>query len=127
MIRIDHIGVPARARLDAAGFLTRIFDLDREIPDDGRFAPVRVSSEFTVDFFDSPQIEPMHVAFVTDDITFDRILEQLRSQGIPYGSQPNDPANNRLDHPLAERGLYFRTPDGHLFEVMASTSGTEGT
>jgi catechol 2,3-dioxygenase-like lactoylglutathione lyase family enzyme len=127
MIRVDHIGVPARARLDAAGLLASLFDLDREIPDDGRFAPVRVSSEFTIDFFDAEQIEPMHVAFVVDDVIFDRILGRLRSHGILYGSQPNNPTNNRIDHALVTRGLYFRTPDGHLFEVMAATSGAEGT
>lgn len=118
MIRIDHIGVPARSRLDAARFLTRIFGLDPDIPDDGRFAPVRVGLGFTIDFFDSQMIESMHIAFVTDDIAFDCILEQLRSQGVAYGSQPNDPTNNRVDHPLAKRGFYFRMPDGHLLEVM---------
>jgi hypothetical protein len=41
MIRIDHIGVPARDRLDSARFLTRLLGLHWEIPDDGRFAPVR--------------------------------------------------------------------------------------
>jgi len=122
MIRIDHIGVPARDRLDSARFLTRLLGLDWEIPDDGRFAPVHVSSGFTLDFFDAPQIEPMHVAFVADDPAFDRILGQLQSEGIAYGSEPNDPANGRVDHPLAERGLYFRTPDGHLFEVMSPAS-----
>lgn len=127
MLRIDHIGVPARARLDAAGFLTSIFGLDPEISDDGRFAAVQVSSGFTIDFFDSPQIEPMHLAFVADDDVFDRILGELQAQGIAYGSQPNDPANGRVDHPLAERGLYFQMPDGHLFEVMASHPGAAGT
>lgn len=122
MIRIDHIGVPAHARLDAADFLTRLFGLDSEIADDGRFAPVQVGPGFTIDFFDAEQIEPMHVAFVSDDATFDRILGQLQSRRIAYGSQPNDPANGRVDHPLADRGLYFRTSDGHLFEVMASRS-----
>lgn len=125
MIRIDHIGVPARGRLDAASFLTRILGLDREIPDDGRFAPVHVSSGFTLDFFDAPQFEPMHVAFVVDDPAFDRILGQLQSEGIAYGSEPNDPANGQVDHPLADRGLYFRTPDGHLFEVMAAALAAE--
>ena len=120
MIMVDHIGVPARVRLDAASFLIRIFGLDREIPDDGRFAAVHFSSGFTLDFFDAPQIEPIHIAFVADELTFDRILGQLRSDGIAYGSEPNDPANGRVDHPFADRGLYFRMPDGHLFEVMAS-------
>jgi hypothetical protein len=43
MIRIDHMGVPARARLDAASFLTCLF------------APVQVGSGFTIDFFDAEQ------------------------------------------------------------------------
>jgi len=75
---------------------------------------------------DSQQIELVHVAFMTDAITFDCILAQLQSQGIAFGSQPNDVTNSRVDHPLAERGLYFRMPDGHLFEVMTSSSGADG-
>ena len=123
MIRVDHVGVPARARLDAAGLLASLFDLDREIPDDGRFARLRVSPEFTIVFYDSEQIQPMHVAFVVDDGAFDAILRRLQSQGVAYGSQPNDPTNGRIDHPLSERGLFFQMPDGHLCELMASNSG----
>ena len=123
MIRVDHVGVPARARLDAAGLLASLFDLDREIPDDGRFARLRVSPEFTIVFYDSEQIQPTHVAFVVDDGAFDAILRRLQSQGVAYGSQPSDPTNGRIDHPLSERGLLFQMPDGHLFELMASHSG----
>jgi catechol 2,3-dioxygenase-like lactoylglutathione lyase family enzyme len=123
MIRVDHIGVPARTRLDPAGLLVGLFGLDREIPDDGRFARVPVSPEFTIVFFDSEQIQPMHVAFVVDSDAFDVILRRLQSQGVAYGSQPNDPTNGRIDHPLSERGLFFQTPDGHLFELMVSSSG----
>jgi predicted RNA-binding Zn ribbon-like protein len=56
MIRVDHVGVAARARLDAAGLLAGLFDLDREIADDGRFARLRVSPECTMVFYDSEQI-----------------------------------------------------------------------
>jgi len=122
MIRVDHIGVPAHARLDAAGLLASLFGLDREIPDDGRFAPLGVSPEFTIVFFESEHIEPMHVAFRVDEDTFDATLGRLQSQGVAYGSQPNDPTNGRIDHPLSERGLFFLTPDGHLFELMTSSS-----
>ena len=112
MIRVDHVGVPARARLNAAGLLTGLFGLDCEIADDGRFARLRVSSEFTIVFYDSEQIQPMHVAFVVDDDAFDAILGRLRSRGLAYGSQPNDPTNGRIDHPLSERGLFFQRPTG---------------
>lgn len=123
MIRVDHVAVPARVRLDAAGLLASLFDLDRDIPDDGRFARLRVSPEFTIVFYDSEQIQPTHVAFVVNDDTFDAILKRLQSQGVAYGSQPNDPTNGRMDHPLSERGLFFQMPDGHLIELMASNSG----
>jgi catechol 2,3-dioxygenase-like lactoylglutathione lyase family enzyme len=123
MIRIDHVGVPARSRLDAASLLASLFDLDREIPDDGRFARLRVSPEFTIVFYDSEQIQPTHVAFVVDDDAFDAILRRLQSHGVAYGSQPYDPTNGRIDHPLSERGLFFQMPDGHLFELMAPNSG----
>lgn len=126
MIRIDHIGVPARDRLEAASFLTRVLGLGRNVADDGRFAAVGVGATFTIDHFDAPQVEPMHVAFVADDLTFDRIIRQLQSLGTAYGSQPNDPTNGRTDHPLAKHGVYFRTPDGHLFEVMSSAVRAEG-
>jgi catechol 2,3-dioxygenase-like lactoylglutathione lyase family enzyme len=64
----------------------------------------------------------VHVAFLVDDDAFDAILTRLQFQGVAYGSQPNDPTNSRIDHPLAERGLFFQMPDGHLFELMASSS-----
>ena len=123
MIRVDHVGVPARARPEAAGWLASLFDLDRENCDDGRFARLRVSPEFTIVFYDSEPIQPTHVAFVVDDAAFDAILSRLQAQGVPYGSQPNDPTNGRIDHPLSERGLFFHMPDGHLFELIAPESG----
>ena len=126
MIRIDHIGVPAFDRFEAASFLTRVLDLGNNVADDGRFAAVRVGATFTLDFFEAPQLEPMHVAFVADDVTFERIIGQLQSLGTSYGSQPNDPTNGRTDHPLAEEGVYFRTPDGHLFEVRSSAVTAKG-
>jgi catechol 2,3-dioxygenase-like lactoylglutathione lyase family enzyme len=122
MIRVDHIGVPARTRLDAARFVASLLDLDREIPDDGRFARLPVSFEFTIVLYNSEHIQPMHVAFLVDDDAFDAILRRLQSQGVAYGSQPNDPTNGRIDHPLSKRGLFFQTPDAHLFEFMASSS-----
>lgn len=62
-------------------------------------------------------------AFVVDDETFDAILKRLPSQGVAYGSQPSDSTNGRIDRPLSDRGLFFQTPDGHLFELMATDSG----
>lgn len=103
--------------------LASLFDLDSEILDDGRFARLRVNPEFTIVFYDADKIPPTHVAFVVDDGRFDAILGRLQSGGVAYGSQPSDPTNGRIDHSLSERGLFFRMPDGHLFELMASPAG----
>ncbi len=73
-------------------------------------------------FYDSGRIQPTHVAFVVDDGAFDAILRRLQPAGVAYGSQPSDPTNARIDHPLSVRGLFFQMPDGHLFELMASNS-----
>jgi catechol 2,3-dioxygenase-like lactoylglutathione lyase family enzyme len=69
MIRIDHIGIPARARLEAARHLASLGCRQTASPTEA-------------------------------------------SRTIQPTAGPTTP--------LAERGLYFRTPDGHLFEVMSA-------
>jgi hypothetical protein len=81
MIQVDHIGVPARARRDAGGFLASVFGLEVQIADDGRFAPLPVSRAFTIVFYESEQVQPMHVAFLVDDAAFDAALGRLKSPG----------------------------------------------
>ena len=76
-----------------------------------------------VDFVSHTKYWGQTAMFVVEDDAFDSILRRLRSQGVAYGSQPNDPTNGQIDHPLSERGLFFQMPDGHLFELMASNSG----
>lgn len=124
MITLDHIGLPARDNHDAARHLAHILGAGYHGPD-RHFAPMHVNSQLTLDFYTAERVEPLHLAFRTDDSEFDAIVRRLRTLAIAYGNDPNDPANGRLDHPLAPRGLYFRTPDGHLVEVM--TLPTEET
>jgi hypothetical protein len=81
MIRVDHIGVPGRMGLDAASFLVRLFGLDRETLDDGRFARLRVSPEFMMVFFDFEHSQPMHFAFVVNDDCVDAIPRRLKPPG----------------------------------------------
>lgn len=117
MITLDHIGPPARDNQDAAGHLAHILGAGYHGPD-RHFAPVHVNPQLTLDFYTVERVEPLHLAFRADDDAFDAIVRRVHALAIPYGNDPNDPANGRLDHPLAPRGLYFRTPDGHLIEVM---------
>lgn len=124
MIRVDHLGVPARDKHIAASFLASIF-ATAATPRGGPFIAVPIGNGFTLDIFDADPIEQMHLAFVADPADFDAIVRRLQTAATAYGSQPDDPTNGRLDHPLADRGLYFRTPDGHLLEVMTQSSNAE--
>lgn len=118
MIRVDHLGVPARDKQAAAGLLASIF-ATAATARGGPFIAVPVANEFTLDVFDADPVGQMHLAFVADPAEFEAIVGRLQAAGIAYGSQPDDPTNGQLEHPLASRGLYFRTPDGHLLEVMS--------
>lgn len=128
MIRPDHIGLPAYDRYTSASFLTWIFDLEPHAAEGsaGHFASVPLNNGFTIDFYSADRFDPLHVAFRVDSAAFAGIIARLRSRDIPFGSDPNDPSNGRLDHPLSPQGAYFRTPDGHLFEIMeAPASASE--
>jgi len=38
--------------------------------------------------------------------------------GLAYGSQPNAQDNGEINHRLGGRGVYFRDPNGHSFELL---------
>ncbi|QFU89077.1 hypothetical protein [Amycolatopsis sp. YIM 10] len=63
--------------------------------------------------------EGHHLAFDVDPATFDGILERPRAGGVPCGSEPGEPDNGRIDHPLCPRGLFFTDETGNLYEVLS--------
>ncbi|MFF7233674.1 hypothetical protein [Streptomyces sioyaensis] len=38
---------------------------------------------------------------------------------LPYGNHPSEPNNDRTDHRLCARGLFFLDGSGNLYEVMS--------
>ena len=59
-----------------------------------------------------------HYAFHISDKEFDAILGRVKAKGIPYGSNPFNHANGRINRRRGGRGFYFEDPYGHLLEVM---------
>lgn len=66
MISVDHIGIPARDKQQAAQFLAGILDARSGGPD-GAFAPVLVALVVTTDFYDAVGFQPLHLACAADD------------------------------------------------------------
>jgi catechol 2,3-dioxygenase-like lactoylglutathione lyase family enzyme len=117
-IRLDHTIVPSRDKKASARFFADIFGLT-VTPGPGYFAQVRINETLTFDFADEPHPPAgLHYAFHITDAEFDAILGRVKAAGIPFGSEPDSPANGRLNRRRGGRGFYFEDPSGHLLEVM---------
>jgi catechol 2,3-dioxygenase-like lactoylglutathione lyase family enzyme len=117
-ITLNHTIVPAVDNEAAARFFASVMGLDYAGPD-RHFAPVRVNGSLTLDFMSLQNPAGHHLAFDVDPSTFDGILARLRAAGVPYGNDPSEPDNGRIDHPLCPRGLYFVDDARNLYEVMS--------
>ena len=119
-IILDHTIVPARNKVASAQFFARVFGLKYEGPM-GHFAPVRVNDSLTLDFDDRDQFESHHYAFHVSDEEFDAIFERVKSEDIPYGSEPFAQDNMQINTRSGGRGFYFQDPNGHSLELLTRT------
>lgn len=120
-LRLDHTIIPATNKVAAAEFLANILGLKYE-GESGPFAPLQINDSLTLDFDDSDgPIHSHHLAFLISEADFDAVLQRLRSGGLTYGSDPFAQDNLRINHRLGGRGLYFKDPNGHSWEVMTRT------
>ena len=119
-IRLDHTIVPALDKVASAEFFAEIFGLTAKTG--GYFAQVRVDEHLTLDFSDDvdegEEIHGHHYAFHVSDAEYEAILDRVKARGIPYGSDPDEPDNGRVNRRRGGRGFYFEDPAGHLLEVM---------
>jgi catechol 2,3-dioxygenase-like lactoylglutathione lyase family enzyme len=117
-IELDHTIVPSKDKRASARFFAEIFGLT-VTPGSGYFAQVRVNERLTFDFADDPEPpEGLHYAFHVTDAEFDAIWGRVKAKALPFGSEPDSPANGRLNRRRGGRGFYFEDPSGHLLEVM---------
>ena len=117
-IVLNHTIVPALDKIAAATFFAGIFGLQRG--ETGFFAAVQVNAELHLLFDTDTGFKPQHYAFHVSDAEFDAIFGRIEQAGIAYGSEPGAPHNGRLNDWGGGRGVYFRSPDGHLLELMTA-------
>jgi catechol 2,3-dioxygenase-like lactoylglutathione lyase family enzyme len=117
-ITLNHTIVPARDKGAAARLFAQLFGLTYE-GREGYFAPVKVNDALTFLFSDeTPDFESHHYAFHVSDPEFDAIFRRVQDAGLVYGSAPWSAEDGKLNDWGGGRGVYFRTPDGHLLELM---------
>jgi catechol 2,3-dioxygenase-like lactoylglutathione lyase family enzyme len=117
-IILNHTIVPARDKVAAARFFAGIFGLDFNEQQSDHFAPVRVNKELTLLFDEDTSFDSHHYAFHVNDAEFDAIFERIKKAGHSYGSAPWSLDDGKLNDWNGGRGVYFKDPNGHLFELM---------
>ncbi|MET0663500.1 MAG: VOC family protein [Ilumatobacteraceae bacterium] len=118
MIILDHHIVPSRERDDSARWLSDILGLPAPRRE-GPFAAIDLGGATSLFFAGWEQEVPsQHYAFAVGEGEFDRIVERLTHENIDHWADHDGsrPATVRRDRHGS--GVYFRSPDGHLLEVL---------
>ena len=116
-IVLNHTIVPAHNKREAARWFAQITGLRAE-DSEGHFAPVRVNDTLTLLFADEASFDQRHYAFHVSDAEFDSILGRVKGERLAFGSAPWSSEDGKLNDWNGGRGVYFRSPDGHLLELM---------
>lgn len=117
-IVLNHTIVPARNKQDAARWFADIFGLPFDEAATAHFAPVRINDTLTLLFDDERNFPPSHYAFHVSDAEFDAIFGRVQASGVRFGSAPGNFEDGKLNCWNGGRGVYFRSPDGHVLELM---------
>ncbi len=118
-IILNHTIVPARDNDAAARWFARIFGL-RYDGAKGHFAPVKINDSLTLLFDKADAFGAGHYAFHVSDDEFDEIFGRVRDEGVAYGSAPGRFTDGQLNDWNGGRGVYFKSPDGHVLELMTA-------
>ena len=116
-ITLNHTIVPARDKEAAAREFAQLFGLPYGGPGE-HFAPVKVNDGLTFLFDEDRDFRSHHYAFHVSDAEFDTILARVREAGLAHGSAPWSAEDGKLNHWGGGKGVYFRTADRHLLELM---------
>ena len=117
-VRLDHTIVLGRDKLSSALFLNYILGRDYG-GNFARFAPVALDDELNIDYApaDSEVFERRTFCFLASDEELDGIMGRLKGERVAFGSEPDQIENGQLNNRGGGRGLFFRDPNGHTFEV----------
>jgi catechol 2,3-dioxygenase-like lactoylglutathione lyase family enzyme len=122
MVVIDHVGLMARDATASARFLAEILGLPPGEPagPEGDNVRLPIGESVCIVYFPAERVSGQHVAFRVDQATFADVVGRLRAASVTFGNAPEDQTNMETRDILGGHGrVFFRDPDGHLFEVMA--------
>src|SRR5262249_32846406 len=107
----------ARDKKAAAREFAHLFGLRYEGAGE-HFAPVKVNATLTLLFDEDSDFDSHHYAFHVSEEEFAAILRRVQEAGFAYGSAPWSARDRKLNDWGGGKGVYFRSADGHLLELM---------
>lgn len=113
---LDHVIVPSRDQDASARFLGQLLGVPWE--EGGHFSPVYVNETLTLDFGNRDQFDPQHYCFHASEEEFDAIFGRIQAAGLTYRGSPTGPDDMKINTNLGGKGVYWREPDGHTWEVL---------
>ena len=116
-ITLNHTIIPTHNHIDTAKFFERIFGF-KFVKEWGSFAVVKVNSTLTLDFMNKDEFHSLHYAFKVSESEFDQIFNNVKNEGIAYGSCPFAQEDGKINHNNDGRGVYFKDMNGHLLEII---------
>jgi catechol 2,3-dioxygenase-like lactoylglutathione lyase family enzyme len=125
-VRLDHMIIPAADGEHAARWFSTLFGLAEPV----RFSVFwQVTTDDGVDFdFDTygpgSSFTTGHYAFLVDDDGFDAILGRIRADGLSHWADPGRNESGTINRHDGGRGVYFASPDDHLFEIITVPYGS---
>jgi catechol 2,3-dioxygenase-like lactoylglutathione lyase family enzyme len=57
---------------------------------------------------------------MVSEAEFDAIFDQVKAEGITYGSGPSSRTDGEINHRRGGRGVYFDDPNGHVLEILTA-------
>lgn len=120
MTVLDHHIVPSRDRDAAAGWLSEMLGLAAPRRE-GPFAAVDVgpTSLFFAGWDD--EVAHQHYAFAVTSGTLDEIVGRLEQAKVTYWAEHDLREPNSVRRDESGAGIYFRSSEGHLLEVLTRT------
>ena len=118
-VDLDHLLIPARNKIASAKLLAELLGVSWSETSVGPFSAVFVNDGLTIDFDEWPDPLPLaHYCFRVSEEEFNRILDRIKANGIPYRSSVHGPIDMKVDTTHGGSIVYWNEPDGHQWEML---------
>jgi len=118
-VDLDHLLIPARNKIASAKLLAELLGVSWSETSVGPFSAVFVNDGLTIDFDEWPDPLPLaHYCFRVSEEEFNRILDRIKANGIPYRSSVHGPIDMKVDATHGGSIVYWNEPDGHQWEML---------